>query len=105
MSERQDFLPKKDQEKEIQSQIQIRPASHDPKGCPNIAPSRHLSHLQELPGAGGDGDEDDDNRKNQKKNPSDHSVSASTQEKLQAQDFAGKEKSNNRRAARSVGRG
>nr|GMD46560.1 cyclin-dependent protein kinase inhibitor SMR3-like [Ipomoea batatas] len=69
MSERQDFLPKKDQEKEIQSEIQIRPASHDPKGCPNIAPSRHLSHLQELPGAGDDGDEDDDSdsRKNQKK--------------------------------------
>nr|GLL36992.1 uncharacterized protein LOC109181052 [Ipomoea trifida] len=67
MSERQDFLPKKDQEKEIQSEIQIRPASHDPKGCPNIAPSRHLSHLQELPGAGADGDEDDDDRKNQKK--------------------------------------
>ncbi|XP_019186355.1 PREDICTED: uncharacterized protein LOC109181052 [Ipomoea nil] len=70
MSERQDFHPKKDQEKEIQSEIQIRPASHDPKGCPTVAPSRHLSQLQELhvAGAGGDGGEDDDNdnRKDQK---------------------------------------
>lgn len=71
MSERQDFLPKKDQDKEIEPDIQIRPASQDPKGCPNIAPSRrHLSHIQELQGGGGGGDgggDDEGGGKDQKK--------------------------------------